>query len=210
MRLSDSRHSMDRVPPGRRTSHTRSQTPSSTPATTVAHAPVPHASVGPAPRSYTTMSMSARLRTLANSALVRAGKAALPSTCGPVPARSKHTDPSLLYTSSSTKAMQWGFPIDTHVTANVCPSGSVRGARTAGALSSPLSLRSVVGTSAGTRMGSPMSTVTRPSSRTSGTMTPASVCTRHFPGGALSISLTNLARHLIPFPHISGSLPSLL
>jgi len=46
-------HSMNRGPPGRSTRHFLSSLPSNTPATTVAQAPVPQASVGPAPRSQT-------------------------------------------------------------------------------------------------------------------------------------------------------------
>jgi hypothetical protein len=47
----------------------RSTRPSSTPATTVAHAPVPQASVRPAPRSHTTMRTWLRLNTCAETML---------------------------------------------------------------------------------------------------------------------------------------------
>ena len=53
--------------PPARTWHLRSTRPSSTPATTVAQAPVPHASVRPAPRSHTTMRTCPRLSTSTNS-----------------------------------------------------------------------------------------------------------------------------------------------
>ncbi len=56
----------------------RSTRPSSTPATTVAHAPVPQASVRPAPRSHTTMRTWLRLNTC--------GKTMLGSQTGWLPA----------------------------------------------------------------------------------------------------------------------------
>ena len=51
--LSRSRHSISSGPPGSSTVHFLYVLPSSTAATTVAHAPVPHARVAPAPRSHT-------------------------------------------------------------------------------------------------------------------------------------------------------------
>ena len=47
--------------------HLRSMRPSNTPATTRAHAPVPHASVAPAPRSHTLIFTWDRLSTLKQS-----------------------------------------------------------------------------------------------------------------------------------------------
>ncbi len=64
------------------------RSPAHSPATTVAQAPVPHASVGPAPRSHTTMRTCWRLYTSTNSVLVRAGKTAWRSHLGPRPCRS--------------------------------------------------------------------------------------------------------------------------
>ena len=52
-------------------------------ATTVAHAPVPHARVIPLPRSQTTRSISPLGRTCANSTLVRFGKRSAVSNSGP-------------------------------------------------------------------------------------------------------------------------------
>ena len=65
---------MNRGPPGRSTRHFLSSFPSSTPATTVAQAPVPQARVGPAPRSQTRILQCEGLWTWTNSTLVLAGK----------------------------------------------------------------------------------------------------------------------------------------
>jgi len=57
----------------------RSTRPSSTPATTVAHAPVPQASVRPAPRSHTTMRTWLRLNTCGKTML--GSQTGCPLTC---------------------------------------------------------------------------------------------------------------------------------
>eukprot|EP00967_Tisochrysis_lutea_P099437 scaffold147709_cov36-Tisochrysis_lutea.AAC.1 len=62
-RFVDSSHSINRSPPGSVTVAERSDRPSSTAATSKAHAPVPHASVGPAPRSHTFILRWVRDRT---------------------------------------------------------------------------------------------------------------------------------------------------
>ena len=71
---SSATHSMNSGPPGKSTRHFLSSFPSRTPATTVAHAPVPQASVGPAPLSQTRILQCEGLRTWTNSTLVLAGK----------------------------------------------------------------------------------------------------------------------------------------
>ena len=92
----------------------------------------------------------------------------------------------------------------TAVTSQVSPSTSIL-ARTA----APSWVASKVhGTLGGSSVGSPISTLTWPSARTSGWMRPARVPTLYALGSAPSILATKLARHLMPLPHISGSVPS--
>src|SRR4051794_30471770 len=62
--LSASSHSMNKSPPLSETVASRSDKPLSTEETNVAQAPVPHASVGPAPRSHTRISVKTRSRTV--------------------------------------------------------------------------------------------------------------------------------------------------
>jgi len=78
-------HSMSRGPPGKSTCTTapRSSRPSSTPATTSAHAPVPQARVRPAPRSQTLMRTCVREMTSTNSVFVFAGNVSCASNSGP-------------------------------------------------------------------------------------------------------------------------------
>src|SRR5262249_54549599 len=73
------------TPPGSRTCTSRpaAAQPWSTPTTTVAQAPVPHASVIPTPRSHTTRSISESDRGVANSTLVPAGNRACVAMRGP-------------------------------------------------------------------------------------------------------------------------------
>mgnify|MGYP007122459981 CR=1 FL=1 len=74
-----------RVPPGKLTFMSVSffAYPFSTAATTVAHAPVPHASVKPQPLSQTIRSISVSDTNCANSTLVLLGKALWVSIAGP-------------------------------------------------------------------------------------------------------------------------------
>mmetsp|Transcript_45097 Transcript_45097/g.143621 ORF Transcript_45097/g.143621 Transcript_45097/m.143621 type:complete len:211 (-) Transcript_45097:335-967(-) len=208
MWLSDSLHSIWRGPPGRSTWQMRSTRPSRTPATTVAHAPVPQARVAPAPRSHTRMRIWLLLSTWQNSVLVRAGKTTLFSNLGPISARGRSLTSSVPFSNSSEPSfpnmMAWGLPIDTMVASHVSPSTSKPPATT----ESPLLGGMVVGTLAPSRMGSPMSTHTCPSAVTSGMIRPARVCTRWLAAPWPSMSETKRERQRMPLPHISGSLPS--
>ena len=96
IRLSLSRHSISSGPPGSSTVHCRSIRPSSTPATTVAQAPVPHARVMPAPRSHTRMRTRSGASTSTNSVLVRAGNTGWFSNRGPTAGRSRSFTLSVL------------------------------------------------------------------------------------------------------------------
>mmetsp|Transcript_43680 Transcript_43680/g.111655 ORF Transcript_43680/g.111655 Transcript_43680/m.111655 type:complete len:202 (+) Transcript_43680:241-846(+) len=190
-------------PPGSSTVAVRSDRPSRTAATTVAQAPVPHARVGPAPRSHTRIFRYVGDTTSVNSVLIRAGNAALFSKRGPISARlSLSTSSGQSFPLNTTAC---GLPMLTVVTVQVMPLTS----RVCATAAPDWELASrVVGTLAGSRMGSPMSTQTCPSGRMSGTMRPASVCTLWVCGPPPSMSETNRARQRIPLPHISGSLPS--
>mmetsp|Transcript_36966 Transcript_36966/g.115788 ORF Transcript_36966/g.115788 Transcript_36966/m.115788 type:complete len:206 (+) Transcript_36966:311-928(+) len=203
MRRLSSSHSMIRSPPGSVTVALRSAWPSSTAAACSAQAPVPQASVGPAPRSQTFILRCVGESTCTNSVLMRAGKAGCVSNCGPTAARSSAS-------TSSTKVMQCGLPMLMHVTFQSLPPGS--GATMGAATTEPSSRvgSSVVGTSGPRSSGSPMSTVTCPSFETVGMMRPASVQMVYtFSSPAVpSSSCRNLAMQRMPFPHISGSDPS--
>ena len=78
-------------------------------ATATAQAPVPQASVSPAPRSHTRMRRFWESMTLTNSVLMRAGNRGWFSKAGPIFSKSRFR------TSSSRKMTQWGFPIETQV-----------------------------------------------------------------------------------------------
>mmetsp|Transcript_34239 Transcript_34239/g.86962 ORF Transcript_34239/g.86962 Transcript_34239/m.86962 type:complete len:204 (-) Transcript_34239:305-916(-) len=201
MWLSLSRHSICRSPPGSVTVHVLSALPASTAATVSAHAPVPHASVGPAPRSHTFILRWVGESTCTNSVLVLAGKAASTSKRGPTVSKSRAS-------RSSTKTTACGLPMLTHVTSQSLPPTLI-GARTTRPSSSD---GSVVGTSLPSRMGSPMSTLISPLARISGMMGPASVDIVYWslsPTARLSSSAEKyLAMHRMPLPHISGSEPS--
>src|SRR5205814_1821185 len=71
------------VPPRVATCTFDSSKPRRTPATTAAHAPVPHASVSPAPRSHTRNRMLARPTTCMYPAFTRCGKRGCCSINGP-------------------------------------------------------------------------------------------------------------------------------
>mmetsp|Transcript_32944 Transcript_32944/g.65635 ORF Transcript_32944/g.65635 Transcript_32944/m.65635 type:complete len:222 (+) Transcript_32944:319-984(+) len=200
-RPSDSRHSISRSPPGSVTTHVRSEVfPARMAATTSAHAPVPHARVAPAPRSHTFITKWVGVRTSTNSVLTFAGNAGWASKAGPTAAKSRS---SIL----STNTTACGLPMDTHVTFQSTPFTD-RGAST----TFPPSMvgSSVVGTCAPSRMGNPMSTVTRPSARITGLMGPAPVSIVYFTSPACDPSrfARYFAMQRIPFPHISGSEPS--
>mmetsp|Transcript_54722 Transcript_54722/g.143861 ORF Transcript_54722/g.143861 Transcript_54722/m.143861 type:complete len:200 (-) Transcript_54722:301-900(-) len=197
MWLSASRHSICRSPPGRETVQLRSARPVRMAATVSAHAPVPHASVGPAPRSQTTILRWERLSTCTNSVLVFAGKTGWASKRGPTAARSSAS-------RSSTNVIACGLPIPTQVMSHSFPATS-SGASIA--RPSP-SVGSVVGTSAACSRGSPMSTTTVPSARSSGLIRPARVEIVIVPCASGSRSPMNRAMQRMPLPHISGSEPS--
>mmetsp|Transcript_25522 Transcript_25522/g.64846 ORF Transcript_25522/g.64846 Transcript_25522/m.64846 type:complete len:208 (-) Transcript_25522:293-916(-) len=193
-------HSIWRSPPGSETVALRSDSPLSTAATSSAHAPVPHASVGPAPRSHTRIARCVRESTCTNSVLVRAGKTGWFSNFGPTVASG-----SAVSSRASTKTMACGLPIETHVTFHSLPA-TISGTP----ITRPCaSVGSVVGTLGPSRMGSPMSTFTIPSAVSSGTMGPARVDMVYVCGSVRPSSpATYLAMQRMPFPHISGSEPS--
>mmetsp|Transcript_27273 Transcript_27273/g.60966 ORF Transcript_27273/g.60966 Transcript_27273/m.60966 type:complete len:204 (+) Transcript_27273:278-889(+) len=199
MRPSASRHSISRSPPGSDTTQVRSAVlPARIAATVSAHAPVPHAKVGPAPRSQTFILRCVGDMTWTNSVLTLAGKAGWVSKIGPTVSKSRAS-------RSSTKTIACGLPMLTHVTSHSCPATS------SGALTTvvPSFVGSrVVGTFGPSRMGKPMSTRTRPSPRITGTISPAPVSMRYVPSATPSSLAMYFAMQRIPFPHISGSDPS--
>ena len=81
-RWSFSAQRMDSVPPGRFTLLSRPVSPWLAAAVSVAHAPVPQASVEPSPRSQTRTSISPS-RTRQNSMFAFAGKTGWLSSAGP-------------------------------------------------------------------------------------------------------------------------------
>mmetsp|Transcript_22999 Transcript_22999/g.74469 ORF Transcript_22999/g.74469 Transcript_22999/m.74469 type:complete len:200 (-) Transcript_22999:308-907(-) len=195
-RLDASSHSMNRSPPGSVTVAARSARPSSTAATSSAHAPVPHANVGPAPRSQTFILRWVRERTCTNSMLHLAGKAGWDSRSGPTVSNS-------IASRSSTKMAACGLPIDTQVAVKSKPPAEMGAAS---ATPSALVGR-VVGTLGPWRMGSPMSTLTVPSGSSVGRIGPASV-SMVYVGSTGWSDAKKRARHRMPLPHISGSEPS--
>ena len=78
-------------------------------ATADAHAPVPQASVSPAPRSHTRILTLFLSITCTNSVFIRFGKHTCSSNFGP------SVSSGTLFTLS-TNTTQWGLPMDTHVT----------------------------------------------------------------------------------------------
>jgi LAO/AO transport system kinase len=81
--VSSARHSTCSIPPGICTCAVRSSLPVWTPATTMAHAPVPHASVAPAPRSHTRARTQFGASTCATDTFTRSGNSGACSNCGP-------------------------------------------------------------------------------------------------------------------------------
>mmetsp|Transcript_337 Transcript_337/g.1132 ORF Transcript_337/g.1132 Transcript_337/m.1132 type:complete len:208 (-) Transcript_337:355-978(-) len=193
-----SSHSIIKLPPGRFTLTFLSVRPVKLQATAEAHAPVPHANVRPAPLSHTKKSTSPLLKTFINSVLVLCGNVSWFSNIGP-------TASSFLLRSSNssllTNTTAWGLPIPTGTTVQSLPSALyVVSYLPEGSLS-------VVGTLLGSRMGSPMSTLTR-SPSISGIIRPAAVSIFRTFFLSSSSSYANFARQRMPFPHISGSEPS--
>src|SRR5947208_548145 len=82
-----------RTPPLVATCTFESSKPRRTPATTAAHAPVPHAGVSPAPRSHTRSRMLARSTTCMYPAFTRCGKRGCRSINGPCVAAVRVEDP---------------------------------------------------------------------------------------------------------------------
>ncbi len=143
--------SMVSVPPRACTSTWASSQPSRMPATTAAQAPVPQASVSPAPRSYTRSRMRLRDTTCMKPALTLCGKRECCSTRGPMLS-------TCAMSTSSTRCTACGLPIESTATSPTSSGHSSkpptrRGTRPAGSN----------GTRAGSKTGGPMSTVTRPS-----------------------------------------------
>jgi len=165
--LSSRFHLIRKSPPSKCIVTTSSVSPFKTQATTLAHAPVPQASVSPVPRSQTRMFASALLRTCTNSAFTRRGNAGWNSNAGPIV--SMGTNPV-----SSTNMTAWGLPIEAHVISNVCPLTSI-------VLLTTGDDSALTGIYSASRIGSPMSTVTAatrpPSTCSVRCFTPASVFT---------------------------------
>jgi hypothetical protein len=176
------------------------------PATTAAQAPVPQASVSPAPRSNTRSLMCERSTTCMKPAFTRCAKRGWCSICGPCSATGA-------VSTSSTTCTACGLPIESTATETMALPARVPRARChfshapSGCASSPAVSK---GTRAASKMGAPMSTVTRPSAPMRGWMMPASVCTRTSVFSVSLCSLTKRMKQRAPLPHCSTSPPSAL
>ena len=194
-------HSMRRSPPRVCTSTASSSQPSRMPATTAAHAPVPQASVSPAPRSYTRSFTSRRLITCRKPAFTRRGNASWFSTSGPTMATGA-------WSTSSTRCTACGLPIDSTATSAVMPSP-----RSSGQRWKPCSVLGIVsrgskGMRGRSKTGAPMSTVTRPSSRRRSSSSALIVWTRMVRLSVSPLSTTKRTKQRAPLPHCSTSEPS--
>ena len=92
------------------------------PATTAAQAPVPQASVSPAPRSYTRSRMPERSTTCMKPAFTRCGKRGWCSISGPCSATGA-------LSTSATTCTACGLPIDRIATETIAPSARAESAR---------------------------------------------------------------------------------
>ena len=162
--------------------------PRATAAAADAHAPVPHASVMPLPRSNTRIRSRAGESACTNSAFTPPGNASLPDSAAP-------TAESGTRSASGTNTTACGLPTDTGTQlTGPCPGRStVRSALTAAV---------------------PMSTLTRSAVRSCGyshsRRGPAAVSIVSSVFFVSPRSNTYLPTQRIPLPHISPSLPSAL
>ena len=140
------------TPPGNRIDERRSARPASCAATAIAHAPLPQASVSPLPRSQTLAAIASG-PTRANSTFVPSGKRSSRSSTAPMWETWKRSG------SSSRKSTRCGFPIDTAVARTTTPPPRSRDSSRNVSHAGPR-----IGIAAFVKFGSPMSTVTRPSS----------------------------------------------
>src|SRR6185503_11149275 len=116
------------VPPRACTATGESSTPRTMPQTTAAQAPVPHASVSPAPRSYTRNRIACRSTTCMKPALTRPGKRAWRSISGPSSATGACA-------TSGTSCTACGLPMESSASSTGLPptsSVSRNGAASAG------------------------------------------------------------------------------
>src|SRR3989338_5067557 len=163
------------------------------PATTAAHAPVPHDKVSPAPRSYTRRRILWRSITCMNPALTRLGKRGWRSMSGP----NSFTGACSI---SSTSCTACGLPIDSALMRSVLPSTS------RGSLAAPLPPSN--GICEGSKIGAPMFTVTRPSCSRRGLISPLCVSTTISRLAVSFWSWTKRMKQRAPLPHCSTSPPS--
>ena len=196
-------HAIESVPPrGRYTSTGDRSRPRRMPPTTAAQAPVPQASVSPAPRSHTRRRMRVCVDDLHEAGVHPLRKARMrldPRPVGCAPARRRRRRPAAPRAD--------------------CPSRArairARSSRSSGHSASWCSVaararRCRNGTRAGSNRGAPMSTVTSPSAASRGSITPpasppgSSAC-RSGPDRARSAT-----KQRAPLPHCSTSPPSAL
>ena len=197
---------MVRRPPWVSTSTGPCSKPSRMPATTAAQAPVPQARVSPAPRSNTRSRMWPGLTTCMKPAFTRLGNAGWRSTSGPSVATGA-------VSTSGTTHTACGLPMDTAAinTVAACEfssSGSCHFCQEfSGTATSPAGLN---GMRAGSKIGAPMSTVTRPSSFMRSSITPCLTWTRTTDWSVSPCSRTNRTKQRAPLPQCSTSPPSAL
>ena len=193
-------------PPRVCTSTSGSSQPSRMPATTAAQAPVPQASVSPAPRSCTRRRTSRRDTTCRKPALTWRGKRGWVSMRGPSSATGA-------VSTSCTRCTACGLPIDS--TAMSTDSMLVPGSDS-GQSSKPLTwllcsrgLRPEEsnGISACSKIGWFMSTVTRPSASTCSSIRLLTVSTLTRTCWLRPVSRTKRAKQRAPLPHCSTSSP---
>src|SRR5690554_3230680 len=111
-------HSMVSSPPGSETCTGPLVNPCLADTTAAAHAPVPQAKVGPAPRSQTRTLIRPGSTTSTNSTLAFWGQTELVSRVGPHMAR-------LTLSTWSTKTTAWGLPMETGWQIHSCPEAEM-------------------------------------------------------------------------------------
>src|SRR6185369_181701 len=199
-------HSIVNTPPRVSTSTLASSRPARIPATTAAQAPVPHASVSPTPRSHTRSRTRERLSTCMKPALTRLGKRGWFSISGPCVRTGARS-------ASGTSCTACGLPIDMIATEMIAESALVPSARChfchrpSACGDKPAASN---GIASGSNTGAPMSTVTRPSGFSRGSITPDSVRTLTLSPAARPFSCTKRMKQRAPLPHCSTCPPSAL
>src|SRR5579859_5295092 len=181
--------SMMRSPPGRDTVTPLFARPDWIAATAVAQAPVPQASVRPAPRSQTRRRMRSGLSTVATLTLTRSGKTGSCSMTGPIAARSSAW-------VSGTKNMMCGLPT---LSAIGAASGSSPSQPSG---SAAVSIAKASGTASHSKRGAPMSMLAPPVVRLLDRM-PPSVSIEGSPP-------SSVATQRVALPQASTSPPSAL